>query len=503
MDWTTPIYIVLALFLVLINGFFVLAEFALVKVRATRMEELARDGNRKAVLAREMVSHLDKYLSATQLGITVASLALGWIGEPAFAGIVRAIIDPPNWFSPRVSHAISATLAFMMITFLHIWIGESAPKSLAIRRAEKSVLAIAYPMRIMYTIFYIPMSVLVGASNWLLRRFGMEVEHEDVAHSEEELRMLLSTAQESGEFSFNRLLVLENIFDLGTQTVRDAMIPWGSVKSLPRDADGTEVLTIVAEHRYSRWPVLDSQRKPVGYLLAKDLVVHATNPVDWTELIRPLRTVRQNQSLETTLLQLQRDGANMAVVLEQDRPIGLITLEDILEEIVGRIEDEYPRQPRFFLKDALAHGAVAMDIAATSPEAAIESLANLIPPDRLPQGVKISTIITTAVAREKQLSTDIGDGIAIPHARVERLMDPILVFGRCSEGIKFRSPSSEPVRLMFLLVTPLERPNLQVFLLGQIAGIVRNELVRERLIYAESPHEVIEIIDAADPAVTG
>ncbi|HEY3245377.1 MAG TPA: CNNM domain-containing protein [Phycisphaerae bacterium] len=500
MDWTTPLYILISILLVLMNGFFVLAEFALVKARATRIEELARKGNRPARVAREMLAHLDNYLSATQLGITVASLGLGWIGEPAFSGLIRLAVDLPAWWSREMSHTISAGIAFAIITFLHIWIGELAPKSLAIRRAEQAALAVAYPMRWAYFVFYVPMRLLNGASNWLLRRMGLEAEHTEIAHSVEELRMLLSSAQTSGELSLNRLLVMENLFELGAQKVRDAMIRWPDVQSLSMAATGDEVLRALGEHRFSRWPVLDARGRPSGYLLAKDLVVAGSGAANWTRFVRALRVVRPQDNLETTLQRLQRDGANMAVVLEQGRPIGLITLEDILEEIVGRIEDEYPRLPKVYLKDALANGGVALDVQAQTPDEAIRELAALIAPGHLPPSVDVGAV---AVARERQVSTDIGQGVAIPHARCVGLANPILVFGRSGAGIPFNPKSSEPVRLIFLIVTPAERPNLQVFLLSQIASIVRSEFVRERLSRAQSAQEITEVIAAADPAVTG
>lgn len=501
MDWTTPIYVLIALLLVLVNGFFVLAEFALVKVRATRIEELSREGNRRAKLAGEMVKQLDNYLSVTQLGITVASLGLGWIGEPAFAGVLRYFIELPGWWSGKVSHSISAFGAFLIITFLHIWIGELAPKSLAIRRAEKSALAIAYPLRWAHVVFYLPMIILNGASNWLLHRIGLAASPGESAHTNEELRMLLSNAQTRGEISLNRLLVLENIFDLGSETVRDAMIPWPDVKFLPQAATGEEVLRAVTEHRYSRWPIMDARAgKPVGYLLAKDLVSTTGGAADWQRLIRPLRVVGPAESLDNVLQHLQRDGANMAVVIEQARPIGLITLEDILEEIVGRIEDEYPRLPKLFLKEAIANGGVILDFDASTPEEAISTLAGMIPPDKLPSGVDVAAL---AIARERELPTDMGDGVAIPHARCAMLRSPALVFGRAAQPITFSKRSAEGVRLVFFLVTPVERPNLQVFLLNQIASIAHSEFVRERLIRAQTPTEVIETIDAADPAVTG
>lgn len=501
MNWTTPLYVLVALLLVLLNGFFVLAEFALVKVRATRLEELARLGKPRAKIAREMVAHLDAYLSATQLGITVASLGLGWIGEPAFAGLAHAVIGMPGWWSPTVSHSLSAAVAFAIITFLHIWIGELAPKSLAIRRSEQSALAIAYPMRWAYIVFYLPMRVLNGASNWLLKRFGLEPEEREMGHSEQELRMLLAEVPARGVLSLNRLLVLENIFDLAAQRVRDVMLPWPRVQYLTRTDTYADVLRRIIEHRYSRWPVLEPRTgKPVGYLLAKDLLTLRPGETDWPRLLRPLRLVQPNDSLEATMIQLQREGANMAVAMEHGRPVGLIALEDILEEIVGRIEDEYPRLPKLFLKDALKNGGVALDVEAQTPEEAIRKLAALIPAENLPPGADVAAL---AISREQQVSTDLGHGVALPHARCPNLKGPLLVFGRLSVGIAFSARSTEPARLIFLLVTPSEQPNMQVFCLGQLASLARSAFVRERLLLAQSHEEVMEIISAADPALTG
>jgi len=185
---------------VFLNGFFVLAEFAIVKVRASRLEELARQGNTRARAAKRMVGQLDDYLSATQLGVTVASLGLGWVGEPAFASLVEAVFGNLGW-SSTASHSASVACAFTLITFLHILFGELAPKSMAIRRAEECLLAIATPLRWTYYVFYLPMTVLNGASNLLLRLIGMQPGHHEVAHSEEELRLLLKF---SGIIIFSR-----------------------------------------------------------------------------------------------------------------------------------------------------------------------------------------------------------------------------------------------------------------------------------------------------------
>jgi CBS domain containing-hemolysin-like protein/mannitol/fructose-specific phosphotransferase system IIA component (Ntr-type) len=500
MDWTTPIYILMALFFVVANGFFVLAEFALVKVRATRIDELARQQNRRAIVAQSMVLNLDRYLAATQLGITVASLGLGWVGEPAFADAIEAAIGSPGWWSPAVSHGASAIVAFLIITFLHILLGELGPKSLAIRRPEQSTLTIVYPMLWAYRLFYLPMVVLNGASNLILRWIGLEAAHPEVAHTEQELRTLLSTAQTTSGFSLNRLLMLENIFDLGRQTAKDAMIPWSAVRRLSLSDSRDEVLRTLAEHRFSRWPVLNpATGLPTGYLLMRDFVAQPSGDTDWTRIIRPLRTVSPDNNLEAIMQQLQKDGANMAVVVESDHPVGLITLEDILEEIVGRIEDEYPRLPRLFLTEALTAGGVVLDLPAKTPEDAIRALVTLIPAQSLSNRADLTAL---ALARERQVITNLGNGIAIPHARCPGLARPLIVFGRSAEGILFDEGSPEPVRLIFLVLTPFEKPNVQVFLLEQLASVTGSEFVRELLMRAQSQQEVFEIIAAADPVDT-
>jgi mannitol/fructose-specific phosphotransferase system IIA component (Ntr-type) len=240
--------------------------------------------------------------------------------------------------------------------------------------------------------------------------------------------------------------------------------------------------------------------RPVGYLLAKDLIAEGPSDADWRRLVHPLGTVHPEDDVESTLLQLQQEGATVCVVQDGDSPAGLITIEDILEQVVGRIEDEYPRDSRPSLCDALLAGGVVLDLAARTPEQAITELASAISPDRLPPGARIAEL---ALARELDVSTDLGVGVAIPHARCPSLRSPLVVFGRSADGIAFSPSPAEPVRLVFLVVTPAEDPSLQVYLLGQLARVAGNASLRERLRNAASPPEVIEIITEADRHLPG
>lgn len=498
-SWTTSIAVVAALMLVFINGFFVLAEFAIVKVRATRIEELVRSGHPRAQLAKHVITHLDGYLSATQLGVTMASLALGWVGEPAFARILNVVVGDLGW-SNTTRQTVSAVFAFGIITFLHILVGELAPKCMAIREPERYTLALAVPLKWIYRVFYLPMWFLNGAATVLLRWIGMNTTNVEKAHSEQELRVLLSTAQTTGGFTLNRLLILENIFDLGTQTVREAMIPWANVHYVPKSASLPQILRTITETRFSRYPVVDASGVPNRYLLMKDLIIQEGCDPVWTRNLRHLPQVTPDECLEVTMQRLQGDGANMAVVVENNKPLGIITLEDILEEVVGRIEDEFPRLPPLYLNDALVNDGVILELQAETAEGAIRELAHRIPSTRLPEGVDV---VSLSLARERQMPTDVGRGVAIPHARCPGLEGSILVLGRSSGGIVFNPQSGDLVRLIFLLITPAERPQTQVFFLTQLASIAQSELVRERLIRAQTVDEVVQVIAAADPAVTG
>jgi len=287
-------------------------------------------------------------------------------------------------------------------------------------------------------------------------------------------------------------LIRENLSNIRSLRIRTVMVPWSRVLRLSTSTPREEVLRLIARQRFTRWPVVDAPSgRCIGYLLVKDLIAEAGGAEDWKRLIRPLAAIRPEDDVASTLVRMQGEGASVCAVEEEGRPVGLITLEDILEQVVGRIEDEYPHETAPSLRDALTAGGIVPGLTGRTPEQVIVELAGAIPPERLPADARIAE---RALARETEICTDLGHGVAIPHARCPGLQSPLVVFGRSEEGVLFSPTATEVVRLVFLLVTPQERPELQLSLLAQLARAVGYLSARERLVRAASPVEVMEAL---------
>ncbi|MBE7508519.1 MAG: cation:proton antiporter [Planctomycetia bacterium] len=297
-------------------------------------------------------------------------------------------------------------------------------------------------------------------------------------------------------------LILENISNIRTQRVRSVMVPWARARWLPASADRNTVMTQVSQERFSRWPIVEPQTgRVLGYLLTKDLVAHAAD-ADWSPLVRSLKAIHPDENVESVLARMQSEGDSVYLVEDEGRPLGLITQEDILEQVVGQIEDEYPHESPVSLVDALARGAMVLNLFATARDQVIAELVAAIPTDRLPSGIKNDGIARSTFEREREVSTDLGNGVAIPHARVSGLQAPIVVFGRSVEGVMFSPASQELVHLVFLLVTPSEQPEAQLALLSQLAAVCQELTAREALTNAPSPTDVLAILNPRSPGNT-
>lgn len=350
--------IVLVFFLVLANGFFVASEFALVGVRRSRIATLAGAGDRRARRLLGLVDNLNAYISATQLGITLASLALGWIGEPAIAHLLE--IPLKGRVSDAVLHTIAFTIAFSIITFLHIVLGELAPKTIALERAEKTALAIALPMQLFYKTFYYPIRLLDWAGTRTVRLLGLHPSSEHASiYTEEELRQLIDISRQSGHLEKEEQKLINRVFDFSNAEVREAMIPRTAVDAISTDATLDEVKLAFRTMGYSRLPVYRGRLDDiVGILFRRDLEPYLEQPqagdFNLESLLHAPQFIPATARLGTALRHMQQSRTHLSIVVDEHGGMeGIVTLEDLLEEIVGEINDEYDEEVRSqILKEA-------------------------------------------------------------------------------------------------------------------------------------------------------
>ncbi|MBC3539970.1 hemolysin family protein [Rufibacter sediminis] len=341
--------IFLTVLLVALNGFFVAAEFALVKVRASQIELRAQAGNQLAKIAYHMIGHLDAYLSATQLGITLASLGLGWIGEGVVSEIIIEIMHAfgaaPD---PVLAHKIALPISFAVITVLHIVFGELAPKSLAIQRPEATTLAVAIPLRIVYYVLLPFIWVLNGFSNFILKRVGITPMHGSEVHTAEELRLLFEQSAESGEIGGSQQELIENVFEFNERMVKQIMVPRTKLVALDLDSTEQEIFEVVFNEGYTRMPIYrETIDNIVGILYVKDLLVvlRAGEQVNLEKLMRQAYFVPETKKISRLLKDFQRNRMHIAVVSDEfGGTSGIVTIEDIIEELVGEIQDEYDEE---------------------------------------------------------------------------------------------------------------------------------------------------------------
>jgi CBS domain containing-hemolysin-like protein len=330
---------------VALNGFFVAAEFSLVAARRSKLDEMIAQGDRAARTVQTALQHLDRYIAATQLGITIASLALGWIGEPILAQLFDRVfrtvgLNP----SPTAIHVAAVPVAFFILTFFHIVLGELAPKSIALTSPEKTARAVVRPLLVFSRVMSPFIWVFNGAANGLLRVFGVEPINDPEGHSPDEIRFLVMQAHARGTLDESDRAMLAGVLDFHEKKARDVMRPRTEVVALDIEATEEEVWEILRRERYSRYPVYrDSLDDVTGVFLAKDLWLHSGDaPFNLADFVREPMYVPDSRPAERVLDDLRKTRAHMAVVLDEyGGTAGIVTMEDLVEEVVGDIADEY------------------------------------------------------------------------------------------------------------------------------------------------------------------
>lgn len=339
------------------NGFFVAAEFSMVSVRKTRITQLTNEGNFNARIALESLKDLDKFIAAVQLGVTISSIGLGWVGE---ATLVR-MVEPMFAFLPAnyqlaASHTISVTIAFTLITVLHVVIGELMPKSIAIQFPEKTSLFIAFPMRLITKLFNPLIIVLNGLGAFLLRLFKIPpAQTSHLAHSTEELNMLINASYNEGVLNETEREMLHNVFKFSDLTAKQVMIPRTDMACIPSDITFEELNKLAFESQYTRYPVYEENLDHIsGIIHVKDLYALYLKQEEFSveKILRPVLLVPETITMDKLVLEFKKRQGQMAIVIDEfGGTSGIITLEDVLEEIFGEVQDEFDADEEADIKE--------------------------------------------------------------------------------------------------------------------------------------------------------
>ncbi|MFD2443017.1 hemolysin family protein [Bacillus sp. CGMCC 1.16607] len=339
--------LIMVAILIALTGFFVATEFAIVKIRSTRIDQLVAEGNKNAIAAKTLISNLDEYLSACQLGITITALGLGWLGEETIAHILHPVFEKLN-FSESVVTVTSVSIAFALITFLHVVVGELAPKTLAIQKAEQVTLLFAKPVIFFYKLMYPIIKTLNGSARLLTGLFGLKrVSEHEIAHSEEELRMILSESYKSGEINQSEYKYVNNIFEFNDRIAKEIMVPRTEMVGFEKDLTIGEFISTATEENYTRYPIYEGDKDHiVGMINMKEVLTDFVKKRNMDEPIikysRPVIKVMESMPIHDLLLKMQKERVHMAILVDEyGGTAGLVTVEDIIEEIVGDIRDEF------------------------------------------------------------------------------------------------------------------------------------------------------------------
>ncbi len=338
--------LILVFLIIFLNAFFVAAEFAIVKVRSTQIQPLADKNNKRAKIAVKILANQDAYLSASQVGITMTSLGLGWVGEPVTAKLLSPVFVLIGMTNEQTIHTLSIIVGFIFLTFLHISLGEQAPKMLAIKSPKSVSLIIAIPLNLFYITFKPIVWLLNHAANLILRIIGIQqVPDSDRINSEEELRLLISEGRKSGAIDQTEHQLIEKIFEFNDKQATEIMVPRNHMAAIDIEEPRDKIFQLVTEEGYSRLPVYkDTIDNIIGIIYTKDLISAAEHRerIALQDIIRPAFFASATKQIGNLLKELQRNKVHMAIVVDEYGGVeGLVTIEDIIEEIVGEIQDEY------------------------------------------------------------------------------------------------------------------------------------------------------------------
>lgn len=491
-----------SLLFLLLNVFFVLAEFSLVRTQPVRVEVMQSQGISGAGLVLKILGSLEGYLSAIQVGVTMSTLGLGWLGEPIVARFVMSLSG--RYGVPfTYAHIIATVVSFLIIMYLQVVFAELVPRHIAIQKAEQIAVWIAFPLEAYKRLVQLPSWLLTKSAGLILSVVGLSSagSAEPQVYSEAEMRLMLGDSQERGLLPLDRLLLIENMFDLSNLRVRDAMVPREKIVVLSTTRSWDENMAIVRANHFSRYPLADPDVDHItGLIHVKDLAFSTEAHPALSSLKRKIATVQDSESLQSLLKTMTMQGNHMMVAMRGPRVTGLLTLEDVLEEVVGEIHDEFDAPTAWSLQALLNPDLIDLDLRVVAPNDCVQTLANRV---RAVHALDPAPIIRAVLARENQLPTAIGHGVAVPHARLSNITKPIIAVARAPRPLGFNAPDKTSVRLVFLILTPASAPLEQLRILGRIATLVNNETLRKGLLRAKTAAQFLDIVRTSEALVAG
>jgi CBS domain containing-hemolysin-like protein/mannitol/fructose-specific phosphotransferase system IIA component (Ntr-type) len=488
--------------LIAINATFVLLEFGLMRSRPARIELLARKGNPRAIAVQEVLARLDEHLAAMQVCIAVVSLALGAVGEPAVVAELNAHFSRwVAWLPPSWLRVLSFAVAVAALACAQMVLGELVPRALAIHYAEMIALIGARPLRTLALFLRWPIRLTTSCSRGILALLGLKPASEaDHTVSVEEMRVLLGETHDKGAMPLERLILLENLFDFASAKVAEAMRPREKIAFLSLARPWAENLAVIRQKRFTRYPLCekDDVDTAIGYVHLKDLILKDLGPEpDLKHLRRDLYEVAEDEPLEKLIKSLPDKGVHLALVRDGlRRVVGLLTLEDIFEELVGEVRDEFGRPRGWADGNLFATAAVEANLPAGDRRDAISYLIARLKTARPELDGKAA--YEAVLERELKFASAVGRGVIVPHARLPGLSEPVIAVGRYAKPAAFPTPDGVAVRLVFLILTPLESPVVQLKILQRIASLVTNENLRRKIWRAKTDEVLLEILRTAD-----
>jgi len=482
-----------------------LAEYSLIRVRKTRLKELSEKGNSRARLALHAGEHIDDYLSSIQLAVTMTSLALGWVGEPSVGRVLSSLLPGVFPFiAPALQRAISFTIAFLLITSIHVVFGEQVPKLIAIRFPDRILTFVIYPLQWFYKTTYFFKNILMWTAYSVLKLIGINPKDKEKMPTEEEIRIIFDESQDSGQFTLSRSLMFENLFDFKGETAKNIMTPRANIVALKQDSSWAEKFAIIKNKKFSRYPVFTNTIDDAAqYVMVKEisldfLTENATPPIE--KYMRPLLVLKEDTPVEVALREFQNRRIHQGLVKNKENAVtGLLTLEDVLEELVGEIRDENEITPSFTLSHVLVPDACVLNLDTADKFEAYNILTDKLHAV-LPSFSKehVKDLISS---RERLISFYIGKGVAIPHVRLASITTPVISFGLSKKGIIFNQDDKRPAKFFFLILSPAKDHGAQLKLLAQISSFVSNKTVLSRLSKAKSGRDVAEIMIAFEHTI--